>query len=292
MTTAIFLNGVFLDDPAGATISLWDRGYLLGDGAFETMRAYDGVAFRAQAHLSRLSRGSATLGIPLPLSLEALETVVQEALRRSTLSSAYVRVTLTRGPGPGGVGTAGCGPSTLSVIVRELRTISRDAYLHGIDSKILATRRVPPACLDSSIKTTNYLTQIVAKRELEPAGMQEGVQLAVDGQVVGGTVSNLFLVRAGTLWTPGLESGCLPGVTRAAVVEVARQCGVAVRETRIEPADLATADEVFFASTLLELLPVRHIDGVGAYPLPARVTELLDARFHELVARETGAGAS
>jgi branched-chain amino acid aminotransferase len=282
---SVYANGRFLDDAGDARVSLFDRGYLLGDGAFETMRVYRAVAFCAQAHLERLERASQILGIPLPVDKPTVHSIVREGINRSCLSTGYIRVTLTRGPGPNGIGTAGCGPSSLSVIVKPLCPYPATAYTAGIETTLVRTRRVPAACLDPSFKSNNYLPQILAKRELEPRGLLEGVQLAVNGEVVGGTVSNLFLVSSGELQTPWLQSGCLPGITRRTLLEIARREGLVVRERRITPEDLLEADELFFASTLMEVLPVRRLGDRKDFAVPARVTERLSAAFRAFVAK-------
>jgi branched-chain amino acid aminotransferase len=161
-----------------------------------------------------------------------------------------------------------------------------DAYENGIQSKVVEPRRVPAACLDPTIKCGNYLPNILARRELERHGMLEGVQRAVEGHVVGGAVSNVFLIQGRRLRTPDRGSGILPGITRAALIEVAGEAGLDVSEERLQVDDLYSADEMFFANTLMECLPVAAIDGRAFAPAPGELTRALHRAFHELLGRE------
>ena len=192
----------------------------------------------------------------------------------------------SRGEGPGGIGSAGYDAPVLSILVRPLHPYPAEAYRSGIRSMVVRTRKVPCICLDPTIKCGNYLPNILARRELEAQGMIEGVQLTVEGQVTSGTVSNVFLVKDARLCTPDVASGILSGITRAALIEVAAQVGLEVVEQRIEVADLYQTDELFFANTLMECLPVAEIDGRKLAPAPGVSTQALHAAFRELVDRE------
>lgn len=284
--TTIYLGEAFLDCPEAARVSIFDRGYLLGDSVFETLRAYRGAAFRLEPHLDRLEHSAQVVGIVLPKPRSELRNLVHEALSRSGLEDAYLRVTVSRGEGPGGIGSAGYDAPVLSILVRPLHPYPAEAYRSGIRSMVVRTRKVPGVCLDPTIKCGNYLPNILARRELEAQGMIEGVQLTVEGQVTSGTVSNVFLVKGARLCTPDVASGFLPGITRAALIEVAAQAGLEVVEQRIEVADLYQTDELFFANTLMECLPVAEIDGRKLTPAPGVSTQALHAAFRELVDRE------
>lgn len=238
--------------PADAVVSLLDRGYLLGDGVFATMRGYDGACFRAGRHLAALARGAALFGIPLPVPVAELAALADDAARRTGASDAYVRVTLTRG--------APDGPPTLSVVARAMDVPSADAFARGVAAITVSPRRIPPACLDGSVKSTSYGPQVLARREVERRGAAEGIQLAVDGALASGTMSNLFVVRGDTLLTPSLESGCRAGVTREAVLELAPRLFRRVSAERLAPSVLDDADEAFFTSTRVECLPIASVD--------------------------------
>ncbi|MCE9545402.1 MAG: aminotransferase class IV, partial [Planctomycetia bacterium] len=250
MSTIVYIDGRFTT-ASEAKVSLLDRAYLFGDSVFDTLRTYQGVPFRLGQHLDRLMHSARVLGIPLHQNCAELAELTQETVRRSGLDEAYVRITLSRGEGGRGLSPVGCDQPVLSIIARPLSPYPAEAYRDGIRSMTVNTRRVPAACLDPSIKCGNYLPSIMARRELDVVGMIEGVQLGVNGTVVCGTVSNLFIVRDGELRTPDVASGCLPGVTRAAILELAAEIGLKCIETTLRPADLAAADEMFFCNTLM-----------------------------------------
>jgi len=252
--SAVFFQGRFrpLDE---ARVSITDPGYLLGEGVFATLRGYDGVCFRAERHLAVLSRGAAMFGLTLPLGLDRLMAVVDEAAERACSRDAYVRVTLTRS-------TAGNEP-LLSVLSRPLTVPSDDDYATGVAATVVTARRVPPECMDGTVKTTSYAPQVLARREAASRGIGggEGIMLAWDGTLACGTMANLFLVSGDTLLTPALSSGCRGGVTRDAVLELAASVGLTAREEALDPARLFDADEAFFTSSRVECLPIHSVDG-------------------------------
>ncbi len=286
MPPLIYLDGEFRDADA-ARVLLMDRAYLYGDSIFETLRAYGGAPFRLEEHLDRLANASRITGIMFPEDRMRLAELIDDGLRRAGCREAVVRITISRGAGDVGIGATGCDSPVLSIIVRPFVGYPDEAYRHGIRSKVVQARRVPAACLDPAMKCGNYLPNIIARRELEADGMIEGVQLGVDGQVVSGTVSNVFLVSGNQLRTPDLPSGCLPGITRAAVLEIASEAGLTPVQQRIEPADLHRADEMFFTNTVMECLPAAEIDSRVFLEAPGRATRTIHAALRELVRRET-----
>ncbi|MBX3263181.1 MAG: aminotransferase class IV family protein [Labilithrix sp.] len=252
MSTVIHVGGRFVA-PGDAVVSLLDRGYLLGDGVFATLRGYRGACFRAGRHLAALARGAALFGIDLPAAPPELAALADEAARRTGARDAYVRVTLTRG--------APDAAPTLSIVARAMDVPSDDAFDRGIAAVTVTPRRIPPACMDGSVKTTSYAVQLLARREVEARGAAEGIQLAIDGALASGTAANLFVVCGDTLVTPSLESGCRAGITREAVLEIAPRLFRRVREERLAPSVLDDADEAFFTSTRVECLPIASVDG-------------------------------
>lgn len=274
--SVIFLRDRFVP-PDEATVSIFDRGYLYGDAVFETLRSYAGRVFRPGAHLDRLGAAAARLGIALPLERDALERALRDTIARFGSEDATVRVTLSRGEGTGGIATTGDERPTLSIVARPLEPYPAVAYARGIASGFAETRKVPPQCLPSELKTANYLSSILARRELDARGMTEGVQLAVDGAVVSGTVSNVFFVAAGRLVTPDVASGCRAGVTREVLLEIAGQLAIFAETRRVEARELAVADEIFFANTLMECLPVASFEGRALAAPGPRTRALHDA---------------
>lgn len=287
MASVVYLHGKFYD-PASAQISFLDRGYLFGDSAFETVRSYGGKPFRLERHLDRLAHSCNVLGITIPATRKEIVALVHETLTHAAEKDAYIRITISRGEGGAGISTKGCNSHTFSILVRPLVSYPREAYEQGIRSMVVATRRIPAACLDPSIKCGNYLPSIMARRELDAQSLLEGVQLSVEGYIVSGTVSNVFIVQDRQLRTPDLASGCLPGVTRGTVLEFAEEAGFHPVEDLIELSDLLQAEEMFFTNTLMELLPVAQLNShrfVGGAPGPK--TRSLQHAWNTLVRKET-----
>lgn len=254
-----------------ATVSLFDRGYLLGDGMFETLRAYDGKIFRVGEHLALLAEGARDLDIEIPIPESRLYEILDEAVARAACDDVYLRLTVSRGVGGAGIGFSGAESPTLSVIARP--TVPYVVPEEGIVTAFTTAPRVPAACLPSSVKTSSYMPNVLARRELARASLVEGIQRAVDGQVACGIVSNVFAVTRGRLRTPHTASGCRAGVTRGAVLDVARALGIETVVGRLEPDELRNADELFFTNTVMELLPVARLDPGGGAP-PAESTAL------------------
>ena len=283
-------SAVYFEDrfvaPSGsdARVAITDPGYLLGEGVFATLRGYDGVCFRFDRHLSHLVRGAESFGMALPIPLERLKAIADEAATRTGVSEAYVRVTLTR--------SLDDARPTLTVLSRPLNVPSDDDYERGIEATVVTPRRIPPACMDPSVKVTSYAAHVLARREAASRGAAEGIMLAVDGSLASGTMSNLFLVSGDVLLTPSQPSGCRTGITREAVLELAASVGFTVREERLDRDALLEADEAFFTSTRIECLPIAIVDGktvgrpndAGArYPRAAA----LRARLRAVVTEET-----
>lgn len=271
-------GGRFVDEDE-ARIRVTDRGYLLGEGVFATMRGYDGVCFRSREHLATFARGAGMFGLPIPTTLDALADVCDEAAKRSGATDAYVRVTLARDGGEG---------SVLSILARPFDVPPPQAYVEGIDVVTVSLRRTPPACGDSTIKTTSYGREVLVRREVAARNAGEGIMLATDGSLACGTMANLFVVKGHELLTPSLASGCRAGVTRSAVLSLAPRLDLRVREERLEPSVLDDADEVFFASTRVECVPVARIDGRPTRGRYERATSLR-AALRDLVRDDTAA---
>jgi branched-chain amino acid aminotransferase len=261
MSTVVFLGDRFLGADEPALVPLADRGYLHGDSVFATLRALDGRPCAAERHLRRLFAAARCFGVAMPMGEARLTEVMTEAASRVGVPDVTLRVTASRGVGRWGLDTSGSFATTLSVVARPTTAPSEEARTRGVATKILSTRRVPAACLPPSHKTGNYLVSIAARRELE--GLVEGVQLSVDGRVSSGTISNLFLVRDGALITPDESADCRLGVTREMILELAPSLGLRAVEADVRVEDLATADEIFFASSVMLCLPVRRVEGVA-----------------------------
>jgi branched-chain amino acid aminotransferase len=287
MGSIVYLNGEFVA-PENAKVSIFDFGYLFGDGIFETLRAYDGHVFRLDEHVDRFFRAARYVLIDPPVGRADLAKLCHEALERSGNRDAYLRITMSRGVGTRGIDPASCGEPTLSIVAREYTPYPAECYRDGIQTKIVSVRRVADDALSPRIKGNNYQNHILAKIELNQCGLREGFLLNSRGFVAEGTISNVFVVRRGRLSTPSLACGCLEGITRNAVLEVARdELEMPALETELTPFDLHTADECFVTNTLMEILPVVNVDGRSIGDgRPGAATLDLHRRYQALVVRE------
>lgn len=260
----VWLNGALLPEHE-ARISPFDRGFLLGDGVFETMRVYSGTPYRMDEHLARLKRSCDAARLPFP---QAARDAVMATLRANGLVDAAVRVTVTRGPGGRGASPKGAGPATVLVTATPVEP-RPEVWTRGL--KLVTSRRPRPQGLDASVKTTNYLVNVLAKAEAEDAGADDALFVDAEGFVVEATQANLFAVLGDALVTPPLSSGCLPGVTRADLVALAPQAGLRPEERALAREELFEADEVLLSASVLEVAPVVALDGVrvgGGAPGP------------------------
>lgn len=291
MPVVVYLNGQFLSKE-DAKVSIFDHGYLFGDGIFETLRVYEGGIFRLGQHLDRLWRSAQYFHLRIPCSKDELGELSRQALKRSGMQDAYLRITISRGIGDRGIDPDACTSPTVSIIVKDLPRYPAECYQGGAETKVLSVRKIADEALSSQVKACNYQNNILAKIELNEAGLIEGFLLNNRGFIAEGTVSNAFVVARGALWTPSVSSGCLEGITRNTVIEIAReQYGIPVEEKELTRYDLYTADECFMTNTIMEIMPVRSVDGrqVGA-TIPGNVTRRLTDGFHELIKREREIG--
>src|SRR6185295_10693027 len=251
--TIVYLNGEFVPGEE-AKVSIFDHGYLFGDSIFETLRSYEGTIFRLDAHLDRLPDSARYMKMTLPASRTELTDLCSETLSRSGLTEAYLRVTVSRGVSERGIDPDRCSRPTLSIIAKEPPAYPAEGYVTGIPTVIVSLRKVADEALSGRVKGGNYQNHILAKMELNQHGVIEGFLLNPQGFVVEGTVSNVFIVKDGTVLTPSGASGCLEGVTRNVVMDLAvRQLGVPVVAGFITRYDLYTADECFLTNTLMEI---------------------------------------
>lgn len=252
----VHLNGRIVPENE-ARISPDDRGFLMGDGVFETLRTYGGHLHAWDEHVERLRRSCATARLPFP---DDLREKVVALLRANGLADAAVRITLTRGPGGRGASPQGAGPPTVLITAKPIQ-VPASVYETGVRLLTCARRRIGAEALDPGMKTTNYLVNVLARIEAEENGADDALFVDADGFVVEATQANLFAIEGDALLTPPLSSGCLPGVTRATLLRIAKRSGFTPRETPLRADALAAMDEVFLASSVTELAPVVSVDG-------------------------------
>ncbi len=282
MSLKIFINGQLFDKD-DAKISVYDHGLLYGDGVFEGMRSYNGRVFRMEQHLRRLWDSAKAIWLEIPMSREALAAAVNETLRANRLTDAYIRLVVTRGAGSLGLDPNRTSHPQVIIITDKIQLYPDELYEQGLEIVTVNTQRNHPAALSPRIKSLNYLNNILAKIEGLQAGCVEALMLNHKGEVAECTGDNIFLVRDGVLSTPPKEAGILEGVTREAVMELATQAGITVREQPLTKHDVYIADECFLTGTGAELIPVVKIDGrVIGTGKPGPVTKDLVNRYHAL----------
>ncbi len=279
----VYLNGKFVEREA-AVVSVYDHGLLYGDGIFEGIRIYSGKIFRLADHIRRFYDSAKSILLELPLTPEALAEALEEGVKRYGKAEGYIRLVATRGPGDLGLDPDKCTAPTLFYIIDTISLYPEKFYREGIPVVTASSRRLPPDGLDPRVKTLNYLNNIMAKVEAKQAGCIEAVMLNHRGEVAECTADNIFMVRDTILSTPAPHCGILQGITRQTVLELAREEGIAARETVLTRFDLYTADECFMTGSGAEIVPVVRIDGrtIGAGK-PGAVTERLRGAFRRLV---------
>ena len=283
MARIIFMNDRLVPEDQ-ARVSVFDHGLLYGDGVFEGLRSYSGTVFRLDAHLDRLWASARAICLEIPLSKAAVAKAVNDTLAANKLSDGYVRLVVTRGAGSLGLDPNRTSNPQVIVIADTISLYPREFYEQGLKIVTAATQRVQSAALSPRIKSLNYLNNIMAKLEGLRAGCVEALMLNHKGEVAECTGDNVFVVRSGVLLTPPPDAGILEGITRNAVMDLAREAGIDCREATLTRHDLYTADECFLTGTAAEVIPVVDIDGrmIGA-GTPGPVTQQLTTAFHALV---------
>ncbi len=281
----VYVNGHFLPKDE-ARVSVFDHGFLYGDGIYETLRSYQGKIFLLSKHLTRLKHSADAVSLALPLPPEKIGDALREALAVNKLREAYIRIQISRGAGDIGLDPALCPAASMIIITKPFKDYPREQYEKGVPLAIVQTRRNHPLALSPSIKSTNFLNNILAKIESLRTGAYEGIMLNWKGDVAEGTTSNIFIVKKGVLRTPSLESGILEGVTRDLVLHLARKADIPVDEAVLRPRDLLRADECFITNTTVEILPVATVDGAAiGNSVPGAITRTLMQAYQDEVLR-------
>jgi branched-chain amino acid aminotransferase len=285
MKNKVWINDRFVDADK-AKVSVFDRGFMYGDGVFETMRSYAGVVFKLDEHIKRLYTSLAVLGIRPPCSKARLKAIVYETLKMNALKAAYIKVAVTRGEGRFGIGYKDAFRPNTVIVAKDFEGYPGWMFDRGISAGIAGIRQNEQSVL-SRVKSLNFLTYIIARFEAKDMGYDEAILTNTKGDVAEAATSNIFLVKNGAVITPSLLSGILPGITRATALGIARRLGLPVREKAVSCKDLLSADEVFLTNSLAEILPVTQVGrkkiGKGS---PGEVTKLLRISYQKEVIRE------
>ena len=285
MSATVNVNGRGCDQEH-AVISVFDHGFLYGEGVYETLRTFNGRPFLFDRHMRRLRNSSGMLLLPVPISDAEMEARCRDTMKAAGLgdgpqNEAYIRILLTRGVGELSYDPAGCPAPSIVIIVKPHVDPPVSAYEQGQTLAIVNIVRNHPGTVNPLIKSNNLLNNALAMQEAARRGADEGVMRNFRGELAECTTSNLFVVKQGIALTPPLDAGLLPGITRAFLFEVGEEAGIAVRETVLHDKDLINADEAFFTSTTRGVMPATRVDdhviGSGA---PGPVTRALGAAYN------------
>ncbi len=285
MTTSIYINGI-VSGPEEAKISVFDRGFLYGDSVYEVLRTSGGKLVDLQRHLDRLQKSADTLLLKMPPA-EELSAAIAQTLESAGNDESYLRIVITRGSGEVGLDTALAGAPTLIVIAKSLTLPKAKLYTDGIGVRLVNVQRTSAKSVDPSVKSGNYLNNILALAEARRSGDYEAIMCDQEGCVAEGSSSNVFWISEGSLHTPSLAVGLLAGITRGRVLELARAAKIPVLEGRFAPDQLRGASEAFITSSIRGILPVGRVD---AQPLqvscPGPVTRALIASYGGFLEQE------
>lgn len=267
-----------------AKISVYDHGFLYGDGLFETLRVYRGKVFRWEDHLKRLFQSAQLIHLNIPWTKEELTQAVEKTVKANNIGEGSVRLTVSRGVGSLGLSPKLCPQPTLVIMAKETSPYPAEYREKGVSVAIVSVRRNHPDALNPGVKSLNFLNNILAKVEASEKGAFEGLMVNQEGYLTEGTVSNFFIVQEGKVLTPPLSAGLLPGITRQVVIECAENLNLSVVETNLTWYDLYHAKEVFLTNSSLEVMPVTNVDEeVIGDGMPGEITKRLAKEYQQFV---------
>jgi len=255
----VWMNGGLVDEK-DAKLSVWDHGTLYGDGVFEGIRIYGGRIFESQAHIDRLYESARHIRLAIPYTKQELVDALYETLRANGLVDGYVRLVVTRGEGTLGLNPFKCANPSVVIIADQIALYPKEMYENGMAVIIAKTLRTASSMLSPSVKSLNYLNNIMAKIEAIDAGVAEAIMLNVEGNAAECTGDNIFIVKDGQAITPPPEAGMLIGITRGLVISLAGKLGIALAERNIKPEDIYAADECFLTGSAAEVIAVTKVD--------------------------------
>jgi branched-chain amino acid aminotransferase len=294
MDGVVFSGGRFR--PAGeAAVSVFDHGLLYGDGVFEGIRAYEGRVFKLERHIERLFDSAKAIRLDIPLSLDEAVQLVLETCRRNDIVDGYIRLVVTRGAGDLGINPRSCPRADVIVIARQVAPLyqcqqasgSASSNTPGVTLVTSSLRRCAPDALSPSIKSLNYLNNVLARIEANDRDADEALLLDQHGLVAEATADNVFIVSGGLLKTPP-TAATLKGITRETVLELARELAIPAEEKPFTLVDMWTASEAFMCGTMAEVVPIISVDGrtIGSGERGAVTARLVTA--YDRLVRSTG----
>lgn len=277
----IYIDGKFYDKEE-AKVSVFDHGFLYGDGVFEGIRAYNGKIFRVDEHIDRIFASAQYIKLQIPMTKEELKEALYKTLEVNNLKDAYIRLVVSRGVGDLGLDPRKCPNPSVIIIATYWGAMYGDMYSKGIKVITASTRRIPPQCIDVKAKTLNYLNNILAKIETFDNQADEALMLDVEGFVSEGTGDNIFIVKDGKILTPSMDSSILGGITRNVVIEIAKNLNIDVIERRLTLLEIYNADEAFMTGTAAEIIPIREVDGRKIKNCPGEITMRIMDEFKRI----------
>ena len=256
----IYLNDEFVPKEK-AVISVYDHGFLYGDGVFEGIRVYEGNVYKLTEHVNRLYESAHSIMLTIPHTKEKMQEIIIETVEKNNFMSAYIRVVISRGTGDLGLDPRNCAEPTVIVIAESLAIYSNALYEKGLKLASVVNRRSSPDVLNPQIKSLNYLNNILVKLSSVQADADEALILNNQGYVTEGSADNIFIIKDGVIKTPPVYLGALEGITRSAIIDIAQENGYDLEEVPFTLHDVYIADEVFLTGTAAEVIPVVTVDG-------------------------------
>ncbi len=283
----VYIDGQYYPK-SEAKISVYDHGFLYGDGVFEGIRAYDGLVFKLKEHVDRLYRSAHAITLTIPMSKEDMIKAVVETLRTNKLKDSYIRLVVSRGVGDLGLDPRKCPKPTIIIITDQISIRAGNASETGVTTMFSWVRRNPVDATTHEIKSLNYLNSILAKIEANACGVDEAICLKSDGCIAEGVGENVFIVKNGELFTPPTSTGALAGITAEMVTKICEKLQLKLTTADLTPFMLFTADEAFFTGTAMEVIPIREVNkrqiGNGK---PGPITKKLIAEFQKVIVDPT-----
>jgi branched-chain amino acid aminotransferase len=279
----IYIDGEFYPK-SQAKISVYDHGFLYGDGVFEGIRMYKGVVFKLKEHIDRLYRSAHAIMLQIPLTKEEMTKAVVDTLHRNKMMDSYIRLIVSRGIGDLGLDPRKCPKPTVIIITDTINIKASNAKEIGISTMFSWVRRNPVDATTHEIKSLNYLNSVLAKIEANACGVDEAICLESNGYIAEGVGENVFIVKDGEIFTPPTSTGALAGITADVVAELCGKLDIDLIITNLTPFMIFTADEAFFTGTAMEMAPIREVNkrkiGDGK---PGPVTKKLMTEFQKVI---------
>jgi branched-chain amino acid aminotransferase len=266
-----------------AVVSVFDHGFLYGDGVYETLRAYKGVVFKIEEHIERLFRSASMINLKIPKTRDEIKIAIYKTIRANRYNEAYIRISISRGPGTIGLDPELCSKPTLVIISNTLREYPLQYYQKGVKVAVVNVRRNFKDALNPRIKSLNFLNNILAKIEAKNKGAYEAIMLNYRGYIAEGTITNIFFVKNNVLCTPEIDVGILDGITRRIILDIAKELKIKTKEGKFTRKDIHNAQEVFISNTTMEIMPVSEVDDIKIGAKIGKITKMLHLVYKKKV---------